>query len=164
MKNISFILLAIFITLTGCMTTGDVITEPLVFSEIIEAPGFTQVELYSKANMWLVDAFNNAKSVIQFSDKETGVIKGKYVSRLEPDGTYIYEYRTTITIETRDGKCKITFSDAYYELVATVFGENGNPNISGRVETVDMANKIKTRWIFLTEDLKINILSNATSW
>jgi len=36
---------------------------------------------YIKANEWMVNSFNNAESVIQFTDKEAGVVKGKYVMK-----------------------------------------------------------------------------------
>ena len=35
-------------------------------------------ENYILANEWMVEAFNNAESVIQFSDKEAGIVRGKY--------------------------------------------------------------------------------------
>ena len=34
---------------------------------------------YIKANEWMVQTFGNAESVIQFSDKEAGIVKGKYI-------------------------------------------------------------------------------------
>ncbi|WP_107822016.1 DUF4468 domain-containing protein [Mangrovibacterium marinum] len=46
--------------------------------QVIEVPG-TKDELYVKANEWMVRSFNNAKSVIQFQDKEAGKIMGKYL-------------------------------------------------------------------------------------
>jgi len=62
--------------LTNCVTSKVYI--PVVLTEIINVPG-TKDENYIKANLWLVDVFISAKSVIQFSDKDAGVIKGKYV-------------------------------------------------------------------------------------
>ncbi len=76
--KISLLIKLCFISLllTNCVTSKVYI--PVVLTEIINVPG-TKDENYIKANLWLVDVFISAKSVIQFSDKDAGVIKGKYV-------------------------------------------------------------------------------------
>ena len=65
----------------------------------------TKSELWVKANMWMIDIFHDAESVIQFSDKEAGVIKGKYVIQhpnyLSTSGPLL-SY-ATITLITMDG-------------------------------------------------------------
>jgi hypothetical protein len=35
--------------------------------------------LFVECNLWVINNFNSAKSVIQYSDKEYGVIAGKYI-------------------------------------------------------------------------------------
>jgi len=77
--KISLLIKLCFISLllTNCVTSKVTYT-PIVLTETINVPG-TKDENYIKANLWLVDVFISAKSVIQFSDKDAGVIKGKYV-------------------------------------------------------------------------------------
>jgi hypothetical protein len=41
-------------------------------------------DLFIGANSWFVESFNDPTNIIQFSDKEAGVIKGKYLIQ----GTY----------------------------------------------------------------------------
>ena len=53
-------------------------------------------DFYVKANNWMVSNFTNAKSVIQFSDKEEGIVTGKYLLRST------YEFTTGITATDRD--------------------------------------------------------------
>lgn len=48
------------------------------FVEVLDTPG-TKNELFLKANDWMIETFNSAESVIQHSDKEEGVIIGKYL-------------------------------------------------------------------------------------
>lgn len=36
-------------------------------------------DLYVRANNWMVETFKSSKSVIQFSDKEEGLVTGKYI-------------------------------------------------------------------------------------
>ena len=40
---------------------------------------------FIKANEWMVQSFNDAKSVIQFKDKEAGIFKGKYPIKSDLD-------------------------------------------------------------------------------
>jgi hypothetical protein len=70
-------------------------------------PAGTKAELFVKANLWMVDQFKSAKSVIQYSDKEAGVIKGKYLLASFPlEGFFGHtiggDYTATITITVAD--------------------------------------------------------------
>jgi len=67
---------------------------------------------YVLANEWLVETFNNAESVIQFADKESGLVKGKYVLRAGYVSTSPYvasrdALYAIITIRLRDNACRI---------------------------------------------------------
>jgi len=66
MKKLTFLMTLILFV--GCT--------PIVYTPVstdeVNIQG-TKNELYVKANLWMVDQFSNAKSVIQFSDKEAGV-------------------------------------------------------------------------------------------
>ena len=73
----------------------------------------TKTELFVKANTWVAKTFNDAKSVIQMSDKDAGKIIAKgamSVSRKEP---FIAEYlvKFTLTIDVKDNKYRCIFSD-----------------------------------------------------
>lgn len=67
---------------------------------------------YVLANEWMVEAFNNAESVIQFTDKESGTIKGKYILKQAYISTSPYVASTSalsaiITLRVRDNKIRI---------------------------------------------------------
>ncbi|MBY0432482.1 MAG: DUF4468 domain-containing protein [Cyclobacteriaceae bacterium] len=102
-----------FILVISCATPYSTITftESEYATRVIEALG-TKDELYVKANEWLVAAFTSAKSVIQFQDKEAGVIIGKYLLYPgEPYSTMSGNYRTDevyaiVDIRVKDGKVK----------------------------------------------------------
>ncbi|WP_274971753.1 DUF4468 domain-containing protein [Zunongwangia profunda] len=80
-----------------------------------------QDELYIKANNWMVENFNSAKSVIQFSDKEAGIVTGKYLLK----STYNYSGFTAtefdifavIKIQVKDGATKITITPDNFNTV-----------------------------------------------
>lgn len=94
------------------------ITEPIV--KVYDVNG-TKDELFLKANLWMVAIFNNAKSVIQYSDKTEGVFAGKYLLHDVPavaPGYNILVGRTygspektlyaTIEIRIKDNKARIS--------------------------------------------------------
>lgn len=74
-------------------------------SVIVEASG-TKDELFAKCASWAVSAFNNSEAVIEYQDKEAGVIKGKYNTDIHPMIEFIIE--SVITIEVKDNKARIT--------------------------------------------------------
>lgn len=75
-----------------------------------------QEELYIKSNSWMVKTFTDSKSVIQFSDKESGTIIGKYLVKPELISYGLYGTQTKIlgdvsaiiTIQVKDKKAKIS--------------------------------------------------------
>ena len=85
----------IALLLTSCITATKVTfleTEHLsiVYDDVIGSKD----ELYVKANAWMVSAFNNAKSVVQYQDKEAGTIMGKYLMH---GGTLVQSMAGTTT-------------------------------------------------------------------
>lgn len=99
-----FLLLFISCTATRTMVRLD----PTY--KIIESDG-SRDELFVNANIWLVESFQSAKDVIQFSDKEAGIVMGKYSLSL-PD----YEWghfnpqgiSALIKIQVKEGATRIT--------------------------------------------------------
>ncbi len=70
----------------------------------------SQDDLYLKANEWIVGILKDAKSVIQHTDKEKGVIIGKYLMNSHA------EVYATIDIRVKDGRARlaITPNDYFY--------------------------------------------------
>ncbi|MGE0930203.1 DUF4468 domain-containing protein [Peijinzhouia sedimentorum] len=69
-------------------------------------------ENYVLANEWMVETFNNAESVIQFTDKESGTVKGKYIIKEGFVSTSPYAASrdalfAIITIRVRDSSSRI---------------------------------------------------------
>jgi len=142
MKKITFCLVFIGIIFSACLSTGATAAEPIAYSEIVDVKNLSKDALYTKANMWFVDTFKNAGSVIQFSDKEAGIIKGKYISSgIGSDFGYRVDVGSTITVEMRDNRYRISFTDPDAYTI--------NPNTGGRGMTyksvpVALVDKITT--------------------
>ena len=80
LKNTPFILLFTLFTVScGSMVATVIPADDFKTEKIVELPNKTKDALFIKTNDWMVSAFNNAESVIQFTDKTEGTIIGKYL-------------------------------------------------------------------------------------
>lgn len=79
--------------------------------EVFEDITGTQDQLYLKANSWMVETFNNAESVVQHTDKEEGVIIGRYLMngliQTSMYGSADSRIYAIIDIRVRDNKARI---------------------------------------------------------
>ncbi|MDR1288270.1 MAG: DUF4468 domain-containing protein [Treponema sp.] len=160
MKRIIYFIgvMAIFVS---CVTTDPALTNSTAFSEVVNANGSSAADLYTHINLWFVDAFNSSESVIEFSDKESGVIKGKYLFRSN-DGLYPYDCQSTITIEVKDEKYRISFALPYI-FYYSLNGVNRSSK-AAPVQSQAMADVIIGNWRKLAEDLKNNISIQTADW
>ena len=109
MKKFLFVLL---VALISCKPFQMITGSSYEKSEIISVEGSSKDQIYIKANEWMVKIFNNAKSVIQFQDKEEGRIIGKYLlfSNLKSFqyGTVGGDIFAILNIYVKDGAAKIS--------------------------------------------------------
>ena len=115
MKNLLLSVLIAFlaINLTSCVSTKKLIDSPPPRTKTVENK-FNKNSNFIKANEWMVETFNDAESVIQFTDKEAGIVKGIYVMRkgLVTTGLYgttstVVPFYAIITIRVRDKASRI---------------------------------------------------------
>ena len=112
MKNLNIFVLVVAIAFLAVSCTTISPSEVKGVTKVVEVPGVSKDDLFVRASTWMVDMFNSAKNVIQFSDKDAGVIKGKYIITF-PQFLATGECEATITIECKDGKCRIVVDDPY---------------------------------------------------
>lgn len=105
----------------------------ITFSKVYQVDGLDSDDLYIKMNEWIVNTFNSPKDVIQFQDKEAGKIicktmstftAGKNLGRVDMDIYFL------LTIESRDGRYKITatnFTHEYSQGLGVARITNSNP-------------------------------------
>jgi len=80
----------------------------------------TKAQLFLKTNEWMVSTFKNADSVIQYSDKDEGVIIGKYLMAGQIlFGSYKVDERVFAILEVhvKDGKIKISIKPVPWNYV-----------------------------------------------
>lgn len=72
------------------------------------------------ANNWMIKVFKNANSVIQFTDKESGTITGRYLLGAITEGpryefaTYVY---ALMKIQVKEGAAKIKIAPESFQYV-----------------------------------------------
>lgn len=114
MKKSLYLILLLFFA-TSCGTTRMItIDEPTikVYTDLVDS----QDDLFIKANDWMISMFVDASSVIEFSDKEGGVLIGKYLMSGEIRTGYSFYATATvdsrvyakIDIRVRDGRARIS--------------------------------------------------------
>lgn len=93
----------------------DSSTGRVSYTEIVYADStLKKKDLFKKAIEWVALNYNSANDVIQLKDEESGkiIVKGNMVVVINPMG-FVFERRLkhTITIDTRDGRCRINITD-----------------------------------------------------
>ena len=165
MKN----LLGLFgiICFISCASLGPEVTGPVEYNEVINVDGMSTDDIYIKANMWFVDAFQNADSVIQFSDKASGTIKGKYVSDLVVSGYQQFLTTTIITVEARDGRCRISFDNPtfrQYQVNGYGVRMGGFSGGDQPVKAQIIADNLMEDWKKLASSLQNSLKATASDW
>ncbi len=156
-KVIYFILtIVIFISWVGCASYDTynkaLPPEELKVQRIIEI-NKPKDELYKLSNEWMAKAFKSSKDVIQYQDKEEGVIVGKGSTMVK----YLASMRTwfTMTIEIKDNRMRITFEEFF---VKTSTG------LVVPIETKYEMEQIKIKCDELIDDLKAYVGKEAEEW
>jgi len=92
----------------------DPATSRILYTEVVQALGASQTELYTRAKLWFASTFKSAKAVVQADEKDAGVIQGTafqdvYVST----GAFTYTEKLWYTVKMvlRDGRYKYEISD-----------------------------------------------------
>lgn len=131
MINRILVILAVLFTTSSCGVSQGTSVNIGPVEKVFEHPG-NQNELYVRANNWMVKTFKSAKSVIQFSDKESGTVSGRYLFRPSPvaSSTYTnsadYDLYALIQINVKDQKSKITITPEPFTTYDSPFVKDEN--------------------------------------
>jgi len=167
MKKLVAVLGVVCFCFASCVSLGSDVDGPVEYNEVINVDEMSSDDIYIKANMWFVDAFKNADSVIQFSDKQSGTIKGKYVSDLVLSGYQQYLTTTTITVEVKGGRCRISFTDpSFKEYMVDGYGirRGGFTGGDKPVKAQAMADNLQIEWKNLSSSLEKSLKATGAEW
>lgn len=87
-----------------------------VYQEILIQDSVSKDLLYTNSKLFVSENYRSAKDVIQFEDKETGVLlcKGLWNDVFILSSIYIHH---TIKFEVKEGKVRVTYSDFFIQVV-----------------------------------------------
>ena len=151
-----FVLMAVLLSFQSCATTPQT-TEFDTYSVIFQAQGLSSDEIYIRANMWFVTAFYRADSVIQFSNKEAGIIMGRF-TRSANVGSASGFIRSLVQVEIMDNRFRVSFSDPTWNQRTHRDRPISNRNARNMLE----ANY--NVWIALAESLRDYVNSREHNW
>jgi len=155
MKKILILSFLTVILFSSCLVTGEPLSKgDTTYSEIIEVPDMTKGELFISTNAWAVRTFVNADAVIEFSDKEDGVIVGKFVGSTIVSGVYFGVPKSVVRIDIKDSRLRITFSDPLFAIEGSIMGGRYHSSKYRALTDSGVFEKIKSEWGMLTKDLK----------
>ena len=109
--KVSALFLVITVFMSSCSVKRIAIPSPEAETKNVETETDNNSN-FIKANEWMVQSFNDAKSVIQFKDKEAGIVKGKYLLKAGVVSTSPYVqsvpcFYSIITIRVKDNLARI---------------------------------------------------------
>ena len=108
----TYYLFGFVLLLVSCATQQKLSYADIKYQEIIDLPGKNKSEIYESTLQSMASIFNSSKAVLQYQNKEDGKIIGKGIT----DVVYSFmpvETHFTITIDIKDEKIRITFTDMY---------------------------------------------------
>lgn len=157
------LLSVIFFSSCGIMAGTKASPEMMTFEKIIDIPGKEKNELYINANSWFVENFNSAESVIEFQDKESGKIMGKYVYTYN-EGMYYHTVRQVISIDLKDEKVRITIKEPYFKTTGDVMNGTYTSNVSYKPLVYQKGlERAHQEWNELAESL-VSSLKSSSDW
>jgi hypothetical protein len=94
-------------------------TKLITYQGVVEVPGVSKADLYTRAHGWVATAYRSANTVIQMQDKEAGQLVVKGLTRvtlrslgLNADAGAV---RHTLTIYVKDGRYKYVLTDLTHD-------------------------------------------------
>jgi len=111
-NNILALPLILVFSLASCasfeQTPPALLAEPLTY--VYEFPSEEKSELFNKSRLWVAETYNSAEAVMTFEDQESGTIKGTGVGAAVWS-MYERKFKYNISIDVRDGKTRLQFSN-----------------------------------------------------
>lgn len=170
--NVATLIVACIVLLASCASTegGEVDINALTegVQKIVEVPELSQNEIFVKANNWAVSAFSNADSVIEFSDKESGTITGKYAMRYHGKSATFWAGGdvapwTLMEINVKEGRARISLKLSSLDFYNGNGAKFSSSNLSWHFVQAD-ADVLTERWTSLIADFEKALKKEDVDW
>lgn len=136
-------------------------------SKVIEIPGYAKDKIFSSSKMWIAENFKSAKSVIEYENKDEGVLIGNGVINypcegFECVGKGAWTVPFTMKIEVKDQKIRTSFSNIQLSMPATA-GMYAAPSTTIPAVASEDVNKITAKLLKFGDDIKSYIDSGKSN-
>lgn len=106
-------------SISGCAAMQPLTEVDKTIETITEAPNFTKDQIYIGSKVWIAENFKSAKSVIEYDNKEEGVIIGNGTTSypctgmecLQVGAATDWKLQFTMRLDAKDGKFRTTFTN-----------------------------------------------------
>lgn len=72
---------------------------------VVQAPGISKADLYTRAKLWFVNNYKDAKEVLEMDDKESGLLQGTGFTQMNTINAQMWH---TVQVEIKDNKFRYT--------------------------------------------------------
>ncbi|MCL1860954.1 MAG: DUF4468 domain-containing protein [Proteobacteria bacterium] len=167
MRN--FVAIAIVLSVAGCFSMEPRVRlaeEDRVITQVIEAPGHAQAQIYGATVLWIVEKFESAKS-LDYENRQDGTLIVKRALNLcrssyEAQSGKCRRAPFTMRFEAKDNRFKITYTD-----ILIVYPARGRiRSYSEPVEYQDQMDEIKPLLLKNGPEIldRVNRGSNSDTW
>lgn len=111
----------------------DSASQRVSFTGVVQVPGATKAELYSRAREWFANNFGSSKAVLEMDDREIGKLIGR---AYEPFG---WEANVMVTLPSRLWRTiKVEVKDGRYRYTITNFNMAMGAELESSAKPVEM--------------------------
>lgn len=146
--------------------TLPIVDGKITFSEVVHVEGAGKDELYSRARLWIADAFRSSNDVLQLDDRDGGMLLAKGMLKQETGGnnaissgpSVVKTWMFTVKIQLRDGRYKVDVYDIDYSFEQPQYSHMaGFRPTTHRLDTLFSDRKMYDRSGNLKEGAPMNI-------
>lgn len=131
-------------------------------SRIVVVENVTKEVIFEKTKIWIAENFNSSKAVLEYTNKEDGVIIGN--GKLIMDGNtmdllagIVYRCYFTMRVDIKDSRFKISFLNLKVTSSSNTYGES-----DGYPPTNNHMNKVKPKLLGYGDSIKALIIEERT--
>lgn len=153
------IFLAVFVIfiLSGCTIPRPLTEEESTIQKVVEVPGYNKSQIFERSKMWFAENFKTAKSVIEYDNKDEGILIGKGVmalpvSDIRAMSTLPWRFKFTVKEEAKDNRFRLTYTNL------VVIDGTGSEQAAW---TDDDYSKVKPILLKMADDISTSIQSQT---
>ena len=93
----------------------DSLTHKVTYQGVVQVPGASQAELYSRAREWFAATFGSSKTVLEMDDRVSGKLIGRAYAQFDFSSGFgaplPWAMWRTIKVEMKEGRYRYTITD-----------------------------------------------------